>query len=712
MSDPDLWHLHDGTTSIVVDARGPGLPAIAHWGAPLGGVHPRELGTVVDALAPPRTATTSDAPVPTALLPDPDAGYAGRPGLRGHRGGRDWSPALTLTQLRRRGPRTLEYAATDAAAGLTVTGELELTESGLLRLRHTIRNDGDTPYTLDGLDAALPVPAQATELLDFTGTHAKERQPQRHPFPVGCWVREGRRGRTGLDATIGLLAGTAGFGFRHGEVWALHVAWSGNHVSYAEKVAHRGAVLGGGELLLPGEIVLEPGAEYTTPWLFAAYSSRGIDGVSVAFHRWLRSRPGRSRRPRPVVLNTWEAVYFDHDVDRLRALADVAAGIGVERFVLDDGWFRHRRDDGAGLGDWFVDETVWPDGLHPLVKHVRGLGMEFGLWVEPEMVNPDSDLFRAHPDWVLAPAPGRLPPEWRRQQVLDLANPDAFEYILGRLDALLSEYAIGYLKWDHNRDLIGAGHAGRPGVHAQTAAFYRLVDEVRARHPGVEVESCSSGGARIDLGVLDRTDRVWTSDCNDALERQVIQRWTGVFLPPELMGTHVGPTRSHTTGRTHDLPFRVATALFGHFGLEWDIASASEADRAGLAAAIACYKEVRGLLHTGETVRMDHPDPGAFVHGVVAPDASAALFCYARLASAGPEQPVAVRLAGLDPHRWYRLRVLSPAGPPAVRYPHSHGSVAEGAVLSGAVLTRVGVHLPVLDPEQALLLRLHAVDGV
>lgn len=279
------------------------------------------------------------------------------------------------------------YVASDEAAELTVSGTVELLASGMLRLRHIVRNDGTTPYSLEGLETALPVSSHATELLDFTGRWARERAPQRQAFNYGSWVRENRRGRTGHDATIGLLAGTPGFSFRDGEVWALHVAWSGNHVTYAENLVDGLPVLGGGELLLPGEITLAPGQEYESPWLYAAYSSAGIDGISAAFHRQLRER---SLRPRPVVLNTWEAVYFDHDLARLTSLADTAATIGVERFVLDDGWFRHRRDDSAGLGDWYVDETVWPDGLTPLIKHVRALGMEFGLWFEPEMVNTDS----------------------------------------------------------------------------------------------------------------------------------------------------------------------------------------------------------------------------------------------------------------------------------------------------------------------------------
>src|SRR5829696_9194 len=268
--------------------------------------------------------------------------------------------------------------------------------------------------------------------------------------------------------------------------------------------------------------------------------------------------------------------------------------------------------------------------------------MEFGLWVEPEMVNPDSDLARAHPDWVL---PG---PPWRNQQALDITIPDAHAYVLERLDALLTEYDIAFLKWDHNRDLVTP-------AHAQTLATYRLLEELRARHPGVEIESCSSGGARVDLGILARTDRVWASDTNDALERQTIQAWTQLLLPPELVGSHVGPPRSHTTGRTHDLSLRCATALFGHFGIEWDIASAGERERAGLAEAIALYKRVRGLLHSGEVVRADHPDPAALVHGVVAADHSEALFAYVQLAASDDEAPGAIRIVGLDPERVYRV---------------------------------------------------------
>jgi len=383
--------------------------------------------------------------------------------------------------------------------------------------------------------------------------------------------------------------------------------------------------------------------------------------------------------------------------------------VGVERFVLDDGWFMHRRHDKAGLGDWTVDPAVWPQGLSPLIAHVHGLDMEFGLWVEPEMVNTDSDLYRAHPDWVLR-ADDRLPDPWRHQQVLDLAVPEAWEHVLGQLDALLRDHGIDYLKWDHNRDLVDAGHAGRPGVHGQTLAVYRLLDELRTRHPGVEIESCASGGARVDLGILARTDRVWASDTNDALERQTIQRWTQLLLPPELVGSHVGPPRSHTTGRTHDLSFRGATALFGHFGIEWDVGGLPAEDLASLATLVATYRKHRSLLHSGDVVHADHPDPAATVHGVVAADRSEALMAYVSLTSRAAEAPGPARLPGLDPAADYRVDLVDTGGEPWTKQHQAPGwwpePGAAGPVLPGAFLGRVGLPMPVLGPEQAVVLHL------
>jgi alpha-galactosidase len=705
VGDPAVVRIDGGGVSVVLDATGDTLPRVVHWGAELGDC---DLDALVAAATPPLARATLDVRVPLSLLPERAAGWRGRPGLTGSRAAGAWSPSFRLSAVER-GDGDVVVRTEAADAGLGLRSELHLAASGVLTLRHSLRNEGETPYQLNELACLLPIPPAAREVLDLTGRWCRERSPQRQPLGYGTWLRETRHGRTGHDAALMLVAGTPGFGFRTGEVWGIHLGWSGDASMWAERHPGGTAVLGAAELLGPGEVVLEPDEELVTPWLYAVWSGRGLDGLSAATHTWLRTRPEHPRRARPVVLNTWEAVYFDHRLNRLSELADTAARLGVERFVLDDGWFGSRRDDTAGLGDWHVAPDVWPEGLGPLVDHVRGLGMEFGLWVEPEMVNPDSDLFRAHPDWVLRAEGERLPPPWRHQQVLDMANPDAYAHVRDRLDAVLDEYQIDYLKWDHNRDLVEAGHGGRPGVHAQTLAAYRLLDELRARHPGLEIESCSSGGARVDLGILARTDRVWASDTNDALERQAIQRWTQLLLPPELIGTHVGPPRAHTTGRRHDLSFRVATALFGHFGIEWDLNTASPKEQAELAEAIAFYKRMRGLLHAGEVVRADHHDPAAFVHGVVAQDRGEALFAYVQLTTSAPEIPGAARIPGLDPERQYRVAPVPLAGGPALQQAEPPGWYEAGGVtLPGRAIEAAGLQMPVLQPEQALLVHLAA----
>ena len=717
-------HLRSAGTSLLL-AFDSGEAEIVHWGADLGDRLP-DLAILRGAV--PHSAF--DVPVIAGLLPQASSGWAGRPGLRGYRSadgvpGRDFSPALRVVSTEMRdGGRGVLIIQQDSDAGLEVSTGLTLHPGGLLELAHTLSNSGTAAYQLEELAAVLPVPRNATELLDLTGRWCRENHPQRHSVQQGTWVRTGRHGRTGHDSSLLVAAGTAGFSNRRGQVWATHFGWSGNHEQYLDSLTDGRRMIGAAELLGSGEVVLHPGGSYRTPSLFAAYSDHGLDGITEAFYDWFRARPQHvdttSGRLRPVVLNTWEAVYFDHRLEPLLELADSAAELGVERFVLDDGWFRGRRDDHAGLGDWYVDEGLWPKGLTPLIDAVTGHGMEFGLWVEPEMVNLDSDVAREHPDWIVGPSAlshkdgGRLPQPWRHQHVLDLANPDAWQYIYQRLDALLRENNIAYLKWDQNRDLTEHGSGGRPSVHEQTLAAYRLFDALKAAHPEVEIESCSSGGARVDLGILQRTDRVWASDCNDALERQTIQRWTQAVLPPELVGAHVGPTTSHTTARTHDISFRAITALFGHFGMEWDIRAATDDERATLRRAIALYKRHRALIHSGKRVNADTAEPTLSVHGVVAHDAGEALFAAVSLASAPAEVPGQASLPGLDPKRTYRVRAALPT-PLDGDYAHTFTQIRppawleDGAVASGAFLQHVGLPLPVLNPEHALLLHVQAV---
>ncbi len=533
-----------------------------------------------------------------------------------------------------------------------------------------------------------------------------------------------------------LHVGTPGFGFGEGRVRAVHTAWSGNHVHYAERVFTGERVVGGGELLLPGEVRLDRDETYASPWVFFS-SGSGLDEVARRFHRHLRARERPVSTDRPVTLNVWEAVYFDHGLDRLLALAERAARVGVERYVLDDGWFGSRRDDRSGLGDWTASPDAWPQGLHPLVDAVHGHGMQFGLWFEPEMVNPDSDVARAHPDWMMS-ARDDLPVPARHQQVMDLSNEQAYTHVRDQILAVLDEYDIDYLKWDHNRDLIEAGspaRGGRAAVHAQTLAVYRLLDELRGAHPGLEIESCSSGGARVDLGVLERTDRVWVSDVIDPLERQLMMRWTTQLVPPEYLGSHIASEISHSTGRQHRLSFRAGTAVFGHLGLEWDLTAVDEDTLDEIAEWIAFYRRHRALLLGGDLVRVETGDDDVLVHGVVAPDRAEAIFALAVVGNPVHSPGPLVCFRGLDPETRYRVRPVVVGTPPggltaptwwgedetlhdppglgdlswATERSVRRGARYPGTVLTGSVLAAVGTAPPMVQPDTVVLFHLQAV---
>lgn len=702
--------LHRGGTSVIVDLTTAGVPTILHWGPATGVLPESELASLAIAARPQRVSGGIDVPARLTLLPQEVFGWQGSPALSGQRSGTAWASALGTTSVLAQA-HSLTITADDDAAKLRLTTELALTAHGVLRQRHTLKNTGSTDYQLHQLLTVFPLPATAVTVQDTTGRHLKERSAQQRPLTVGAHVRESRRGRPGADATLLMLAGAAGFGHRSGLVHGVHPAWSGNHRLSAERTITSENFLTAGELLLPGEVVLAPGQSYSTPWALGSWG-HGLDQLSARFHQDLRDRPQHPSRPRPVTLNTWEAVYFDHDLATLKTLADAAAKMGVERFVLDDGWFLGRRDDTAGLGDWFVDPAVWADGLGPIANHVRGLGMEFGLWFEPEMVNPDSELARNHPDWILHTA-GRWPVSARQQQVLNLAHPDCFAYLLERIDAILNEYPIGYIKWDHNRDLLDAAdpRTGRAAVRETTLALYRLLAELKSRHPGLEIESCASGGARVDLGILDYTDRIWTSDCIDPLERLDNQANTSLLVPYELMGAHVGGPKSHSTGRQHSLGFMARTAIFGHFGIEWNIAAISAAQAEELAGWVSFHKENRELFHTGVSVHADLPDPAQDLRGVVAADGERAVFALTQREASITYPSGRVTVPGLCPGSRYRVALSQPLD----------GTVGNGqsplawplhdCVLSGAVLESVGIQSPVLFPEQSVLITLTRVDA-
>ena len=712
---PEVVQLSAAGVGLVLAIPSTEMPTVLHWGADPGPLDPSALGALALPAVPEIATNASGLILTVPVVPEGQSRWTGTPGLEGHRTGQDWSPKFLPSKVDvEQGPGgvggLVSVVGVDPQVALQLTVTLELLPSGVLRGRLELKNTGEENYTVNSLNLALPVPQRADELIDFAGRWGKERTVQTHAFTVGTHLREGRHGRTGADAATLLMAATPGIDFDSGEAWGMHVAFSGNHKVLAERVLSGQRLLMGGELLLPGEVELAPGESYETPKVYGVYG-QGFDGVAARLHEYLRARPGHPTSPRPVVMNVWEAVYFNQNLEKILELADLASEAGVERFVLDDGWFGRRRNDTLGLGDWELAEEIWGDGrFKELVDGVHGRGMQFGLWFEPEMVSVNSNLGEEHPDWILQ-VPGRLPKEQRFQQVLDLANPEAYEHVFGQIAAMVREYGIDYLKWDHNRDLVDAGSTttGKAGVHEQTLAVYKMLDQLREEFPDLEIESCSSGGARVDLEILDRTDRVWASDCIDALDRQQIQRWTAQLLPPELVGSHVGAPRAHTTGRTADLEFRAATALFGHFGIEWDLSSASPEEREELGKWVDYYKQMRALIHGGKVVRRDFAGGKVWMIGAISPNQDEALYAFTEMERAEDWPTNRVQLPGLKPESTY---LVTPSGPNAassktIMIPPSWWST--GITLTGRALAEIGLHLPAMFPEHTVLLHAREV---
>ena len=686
------------TSSLLIEVVN-GALVIRHWGAPI-------LGENHDIAAASRVSIANsswDEPQLPGIMRESARGFLGRPALSGHRDGKAWSTKFEVTDFHHQGNHCA-VTLRDFHAELEVAVTFDLDTFGVLIQKATVKNIGDSDYVLNEFINWLPLPQEATQTLDFAGRWSNERQPQRRDIHIGTWVRESREGRSGHNFSIADIALTAQTSFQSGSAWATSIAWSGNSHYLVERGFDGQQAIGAGELLLAGEVILKANESYEAPAFFAVYSNEGLDGVSAAFHSHLRAREVHPKRPRPLTLNMWEALYFDHDEVKIKQLVDVAAEIGIERVVLDDGWFHSRRNDRSGLGDWVIDPAVWPNGLSPVIEYINSKGIEFGLWFEGEMVNPDSDLYRAHPEWILHEG-DRVPPLWRHQLVLDLGHEGAYNHVLEQTSAVLAAHNIVYIKWDHNRVLVDAGHLGHAGVRRQTQAIYRLFAELKKRHPGLEIESCASGGARIDLGVIDLVDRFWTSDNNDALERQTIQRWTSQVIPPELLGTHIGPTHGHQTGRTLELSMRATTALFGHAGIEWNITEATAEERKHLATWATYYKENRALLHSAKSIRVDYPDEHGYLYGVSARDTKKSIFAYVQLTPTTVIHPAALKFPGLDAAATYSIKAVYPAGKPRFML-ITPPQWMDGITMSGSALANIGVTAPILAPANALLIEI------
>lgn len=674
------------TLSLIIDQGEDGLAHLTWFG-------PQADEEMAAAPVFQRLPASPDIAVGPTLLPEHGRGFHGISQVEGH-------CAATHRRIRLGQPELIEQdgqillTAEDAALGLTVRTRLYF-DGDVLVQEGSVSNTGAHTLSLQrAASLLLPAPDWASEVRTHAGAWGREGHPVTHRWTAGRIEQSGRSGRPGFDGGPTLSLTETNAGVAHGRWLTVHLAWSGPFRLAAERATDGSGQVLAERLFLPGEVCLRSGETLDLPAALMTRSAEGSNGISTRLHARQR-RQGRSMR-RPVHFNTWEARYFSVAEADCIALAKGAAALGAERFVLDDGWFKGRRNDQTSLGDWTVDADLFPNGLTPLINAVHAEGMEFGLWLEPEMVSPDSDLYRAHPDWVLGwPEPDLA--TGRNQLVLDLALEPVREHLFTVISDLLDRYAISYLKWDCNRDLYPATRDGIVRAGAQTEGLYRLLDRLRARYP-VEIESCASGGGRIDAGIAARTDRFWTSDATDAIDRLNIQRAAGLVMPHERLGAHVGPSPNPMTGRQVSMSFRVLAALFGHFGIEADPEKVSEDDRRVLTRGIEIYKQHRDWMHAGDLLNLSEPDTDPDVQLVRSDDGHQALLRVMRVGT--PMRPLQsrLRLAGLDPAARYSLSEIALEGTP-IHWPLG--------AFSGAGLMNEGLNL---DPGRALTGRLIYIE--
>ena len=645
-----------------------------------------------------------DAAVPLSIVPDSGSGFMGPAALEGHRAGVHFACAFQMEHLEQ-SASSIRFVLLDAVAELRMSVEFVLdSESSVLKIHSQLENTGSSEFSLHKLaSATLPIADTFTECLTLNGRWGLEFQQHRSVISATQLRIKNMSGRTSHEYFPGCVVGQQHFNAEHGQLMGVHLGYSGNYELTVERLTTGEACLQVGLAILPGEINVAPGAVIDAPALFAC-AADGLNQMTQRFHQFARRHvlPQWTRTPRPIHANSWEALYFDHDEHALLALVDAAASAGAERFVLDDGWFHGRRDDTSGLGDWWVDKTVYPKGLHTLVAHIRNLGLEFGLWFEPEMVNPVSELYKNHPDWVLQVA-GRNTPLARNQLVLNLGLVAVRDYLYKSIAALVDEYKIDYIKWDMNRDLVLPGSSGKAGVVEQVNGVYELLDRLQSAYPNLEIESCSSGGARADYGILARTGRVWTSDCIDPIDRLSIQRGFGLFFPPEIMGAHVGHDVAHLTGRATNLQTRAIVALQGQYGYELDARNITDEERQQLMFYAERYKQYRAWVAESSAWVVPTRDAALFVQGQVSLDRASSFWTIVASSSLETNLPERVRLLGLAEDKPYRVIAT---GWEALRSfgKHTPDWMVNEVVVSGAELMNIGLNLPVMPAQSALLL--------
>ncbi len=561
----------------------------------------------------------------------------------------------------------LEDALAGVRAEITYTA---MAETNAIVRSTTLYNRGQRPWTIErALSASVDLPESGWDWIRLTGSWGRERQIERSRLGPGMSSIQSRRGASSHQANPFLALIEATGGEMHGWVYAMNLVYSGNFVAAAEVDQFDVTRMAIGIDPFQFQWTLGPGESFQTPEAVLVFSDQGLGKMSDSFHRLYRRHlmrePWRSQE-RPIVLNNWEATYFAFNEEKLLNLADAAQSLGVEVLVLDDGWFGQRNDDRSSLGDWTANPEKLPHGVAGLAAKIRGLGLKFGLWVEPEMVSPNSDLYREHPDWCLH-VPDRSSSEGRHQLVLDLSREDVGDWMIGWMTNLLSHAPIDYIKWDMNRHMTEVGSERWPEnrqtevQHRYMLGLYRVLETLTATFPEVLFEGCSGGGGRFDPGMLYYMPQTWTSDDSDAIERLTIQYGTSLVYPPIAMTAHVSAVPNHQVGRMTPMATRGWVAMSANFGYELDFTQLTAEDRLAIGEQILCYKELRPLIQFGRFLRLRDPHQGNQAAWMFVDDGQdQALVVWVNL-MAEPSAPVRwLRLKGLDGARNYQLSAWTP----------------------------------------------------
>lgn len=720
-----VFHLQTPSSSYLMQVLRDGWLAHLHWGRRVrhyhGGIAPvhldRGFSPSPDGSDRPfspdsfpqeyPTYGTGDFRTPACQVQREDGSTVGDLRYTGHRilAGKPALPGLPAVYLESADEaETLEIDLKDPADDLVVTLRYTVMRDHDALIRSVcFSNRGTRPVRLlRALSCSVDFRDAQYEVLSLHGAHVKEMQVDRHPVHAGVQSVESRRGHSSHQHHPFLALLRPGSDEAHGEVHGISLVYSGNFLAQTELDQFGTVRANLGINPFDFSWLLEAGESFHTPEAVMVHTEKGLGAMSRTYHELYRTRLCRGRhrdQARPVLINNWEATYFDFDADKIEQLAQAAHSVGIELLVLDDGWFGHRDNDLSSLGDWVVDRRKLPAGLDDLARRVTALGLQFGLWFEPEMVSPDSDLYRTHPDWCLH-VPDRRRTVSRSQLVLDLSRPEVCDHLIDAIGQVLASAPIRYVKWDMNRHMTEVGSAALPPdrqretAHRYMLGLYRVLEALTTKFPEVLFEGCSGGGGRFDPGMLHYMPQTWTSDNTDAICRLRIQHGTSLIYPAITMGSHVSAVPNHQVHRTTPLATRGHVAMSGNLGYELDLTRLSADELDAIRHQVAEYKAIRPVVQFGSFHRLLSPYEGDETAWMfVGQDGREAVVVHVTTLCP-PQQPIRfLRLSGLDAHADYR-------------------DLATGRVHGGDELMHLGLIVPVQQEDfQSLMVRLQRVDA-